>query len=324
MRALLGVILLAATLWGGYWFAGARALERGTEAWFADAARQGLMAERESLSVSGFPNRFDLTVTAPQIADPARGYGWQAPFMQVFSLTYKPWHVIAALPDGQVITTPFGSFTLGSSRLQGSLVVQPSTTLALQRLAVVGETLLLSAGQGWAIGAEEARFATRAVGDDGTVHEVGLDVLNLAPDATLRARLPDLPGMVEALRLSAVATLDAPLDRHAATTRPGLTRLEVKEALLRWGDISLFASGEVTADAAGLAEGRITLRLQNWRKAVQMAVAVGAISTEMAPTYLRALELLSAQSDTAELPLTFRDGRMSFGPLPLGPAPRMN
>ena len=33
------------------------------------------MAEREALSVVGFPSRFDVTVTAPRLSDPARGIG---------------------------------------------------------------------------------------------------------------------------------------------------------------------------------------------------------------------------------------------------------
>ncbi|MDZ4134328.1 MAG: DUF2125 domain-containing protein, partial [Paracoccaceae bacterium] len=111
MRVLLAVVLGLAMLWGGYWFVGARALEQGGAAWFADQTAQGRIAMRDSFGVRGFPNRFDLTVEGLRLADPATGYGWQAPFVQIFSLTYKPWHIIAALPPEQQFQTPGQAIT---------------------------------------------------------------------------------------------------------------------------------------------------------------------------------------------------------------------
>ena len=101
MRALVWVVIAVAVTWGGYWFVGARALETGAQAWFQAQTEAGLVAERSDLSVSGFPNRFDLTVTDLRLADPDAGFGWTAPFVQILSLSYKPWHIIAAFANQQ-------------------------------------------------------------------------------------------------------------------------------------------------------------------------------------------------------------------------------
>ena len=80
------------------------------------------------------------------------------------------------------------------------------------------------------------------------------------------------------------------------------------------------------ANAEGLAEGRIELRLSNWRKAIPVAVALGLVTPEVAPTWENVFAVLSEQSASPEdldLPLVFQRGRMSLGPLPLGPAPRL-
>jgi hypothetical protein len=54
---------------------------------------------------------------------------------------------------------------------------------------------------------------------------------------------------------------------------------------------------------------------------------MGLVQPEVAPTVERMMETMAASSgdpQVLDLPLKFSSGRMSLGPLPLGPAPRMN
>lgn len=327
MRALVWVVVAAAVTWGGYWFVGARALETGAQAWFQAQAEAGLVAERSDLSVSGFPNRFDLTVTDLRLADPDSGFGWTAPFVQVLSLSYKPWHIIAAFANEQQVRTPWQDFALASDRLQGSLVIVPGTNLALDRLTLVGDAMRVTSDLGWTAGVDTLRFATKQAESGGKRHEIGLEILGLGPDPRVTAAVPDFPEKLEKLRLDAIITLTAPLDRRAAQSQPRPTQIEVKEVQLVWGTLVLFGSGTILAAADGVAEGRIALRLTNWREAIPLAVAAGLIKPEVAPTWVNMFALLAAQTGDPEdldLPLVFANGRMSLGPLPLGPAPRMN
>ena len=327
MRAWVGVVVAAALAWGGYWFVGARALETGAQAWFQTQTDAGLVAERSDLSVSGFPNRFDMTVTDLRLADPATGYGWTTPFVQVLSLSYKPWHIIAAFANQQQVRTPWQDLAVASGKLQGSVVIVPGTNLALDRLILVGDAMRVTSDLGWTASVETLRFATEQVGTDGTRHEIGLEMLGLEPDPSVFAGLPDFPKMLEKLRLDAIVTLTAPLDRTSAQSHPRPSQIEVKEVQLVWGTLVLFGTGSIAATADGVAEGRIALRLTNWRDAIPLAVAAGLIKPEVAPTWENMFALLAAQTGDPEdldLPLVFAKGRMSLGPLPLGPAPRLN
>jgi len=327
MRVLVWVVVAAALTWGGYWFVGARALETGAQAWFQAQTEAGLVAERSALSVSGFPNRFDLTVTDLRLADPDTGYGWTAPFVQILSLSYKPWHIIAAFANQQQVRTPWQDLAVASDKLQGSVVIVPGTNLALDRLILVGDAMRVTSDLGWTASVETLRFATEQVGTDGTRHEIGLEMLGLEPDPGLFAGLPDFPKVLQKLRLDAIVTLTAPLDRTSAQSHPRPSQIEVKEVELVWGTLLLFGSGSIAAAADGIAEGRIALRLTNWRDAIPLAVAAGLIKPEVAPTWENMFALLAAQTGDPEdldLPLVFAKGRMSLGPLPLGPAPRMN
>jgi hypothetical protein len=150
-------------------------------------------------------------------------------------------------------------------------------------------------------------------------------VTALAPDAA-RATLAGLPPTVETLRIVAVVALDAPLDRTAAMRLPLLDRLTLRETSFRWGTAALAAEGEIAPDAEGRAEGTITIRVTDWRRMIDAAMALGLLRPEIAPTVAEMARLMSEAAGTGEnldLPLRMTGGRMSLGPLPLGPAPQL-
>ena len=333
MRALLVAVLIAAAAWSGYWFVGAQVMERSANGWFIQQTARGLVAEREALAVTGFPNRFDMTITSPRFEDPDAGLGWTAPFLQVFMMSWKPWHIIAALPQEQTLRLPGQEVTLTSTRLQASVVAVPGTDLALDRTTLIGDGVALQSSLGWTLSATSARLATRRAPDSATAHELGLELTSLTPDATFRMALQQgqqgstLPEVIDLMRIDAVADLTAPLDRHVQTSAPQVEKLTLREGLLRWGDLVISAAGDVVPNADGQAEGRIDIRVEQWRHLVPVLVAAGLITADAAPTVTRALELLVQQGNDPSvltLPLAFQQGRMSLGPLPLGPAPFLN
>lgn len=326
MRRLLWAVLIAAAGWSGLWVAGARVLDRAVMDALAQAAPR--LAAR-SHSVAGFPNRFDLTLTEPRLTDPIGGVAWSAPFLQIFALSYRPWHSIFALPPEQRLTWPDGGLTLRAGKLQASLVLRPLSALPLDRLTMVGERLELRPDGATGATVASVHLGTRPDPGDAHAHEIGLAVRGIAPDPAALALLPagtDLPPATETLHLDAVVGFTAPLDRFAPQSRPAVTRIDVRALSFSWGDIVLAGEGSLVPDQDGLAEGRIALRLDHWRKAIDAAVAVGALRREIAPTwaeFARRLAETGGNPDRLELPLIFARGRMSLGPIPLGPAPRL-
>ena len=326
MRGFMVAVLALGVLWGGYWFVGSSALQKGVEGWFAGQVAAGRVAGNSGVEVHGFPNRFDLTVTDVHLADPVTGIGWDAPFAQVFSMTWKPWHLIAALPNTQTMTLPDQSVVVESTKLQGSLKLVPGVALALDTAVVDGADLVATSSLGWILRAARVEVASRRDASAADGHEVNVKVTGLVPDAALLAGVPGLPGVVEVAQVDVVAGFSAPIDRFAPDTRPQLVALTVKNATVRWGDLLVAAKGAVAADAQGLAEGRIDIHIEGWQKLVPVAVAMGLIKAEVTPTAEKMMGLMAAQSadgKSLDLPLVLAAGRMSLGPVPLGPAPRM-
>ena len=325
MRVLLWVATLMVALWSGYWFVGKSWVESGVASFLENAPAQGLTITHEGYGVAGYPNRFDLTVTEPRVTDRISETRWEAPFLQLFSLSYRPWHVIAAFAPEQTIRTPAEDLTLTAGKLQGSLVVTPGSALALDRSTLVGESLTLASSLGWTVATETLRLGLRADPSRTHAYDIGLELLNLRPDPSVAARLPDLPPEITLARLDANATLTGPLDQFAGVTRPQITSLSLREGLVTWGYLSLAARGDLQA-VNGYPEGRIQIRVTGWRNLVTLATSMGMIRANMAPMVESMMQAIAGSSDdpdTLEMPLIFREGQMLLGPLPLGPAPSL-
>ncbi|WP_168732922.1 DUF2125 domain-containing protein [Aliigemmobacter aestuarii] len=328
MRAIIWGVAGLTAIYSGYWFVGASAARTAIESQLAGLQAQGLVAETSDLSLRGFPNRFDLTLTDPRFGDPQAGVEWAAPFAQVFSLSYKPWHLIAALPPEQTITLPGDVITLRSDSFKGSLVMEPGTALPLDRMNIAVDALEANASGGPIAGAETLRIATRQEPLAENAHEYAFLATNLRPDPGLMALFASagLPDVIARANLGGVARFDGPIRPAAPESLPVLTGLSVDQADLVWGDLTVTAKGELRPDAAGLAEGTLTVEVTGWRVLPAALQAAGVIQPDALFVVTAMLSGMAQQDGTPEtltLPLSFANGMTVLGTWPLGPAPRL-
>lgn len=327
MKAVIAAVVLAALGWSGWWWAASSARETALEAWLAAREAEGWQAEIAAIETRGYPNRIDSRLEGLLLADPERGWAWRAPFLDILTLSYKPNMAIVAFPPEQSINVPGESLTLASAGLRASARLVPGPSLALARVSAEGEDLALTGAAGTATAAALALHLVEA--EAGTAppnsYRIYGELTDLRPPrAWLESVAPGFGAVVDGLKLDGRVALDAPLDRHALEDRPAqieaisLTRLEA-----RWGETFLFASGTVTADARGLAEGALDLRARNWRAALAALSAAGVIGRDTASGLELALTLFSGGGEEITVPLRFADGRSWLGPAPIGPAPAL-
>ncbi|WP_192931094.1 DUF2125 domain-containing protein [Gemmobacter serpentinus] len=319
MRALTWIVIILAVLYGGYWFVGARSAEQAVETALQEAGARGIHIAHQGYGISGFPSRFDLTVTEPRVD--AGGVQWQAPFAQVFALSYTPWKLIAALPEEQSISFAGQAVDVASTEMKASLFMKPRGALPLDRFDAVIEGASLRSDAGWSLGFASANASL--IAGEGAQAQAAFRMLDIVPDQALMARLNGaLPGTVARLDLLADLTLDAALELRGAA--PRLQQVSLTEANLIWGSLTLKAAGDLVADPQGQAEGTVQLRVEGWQEGLAALEAAGLVPEQFRLPLRSVLENLAAQSTETgvlQLPLVMANGRMMLGPVPLGPAP---
>lgn len=304
MRAILGVIIAVAVAWGGYWFWGAAQLRSHAQAWLSE---QGATGE---ISVIGFPNRFDLTVTNPAVQRDEIGYA--APFFQVFAMTWKPWHLIAAFAPTQDITFADQKLTLSSPHILASVLMKPFGGFALQELRLDGTQVALVSSDSWRIDAAQVTAAMDATADP-LLPRIG----GRLTDFTAPVPVAGLSDMIALASLDANLRLDAPLD--ATTTGRSILAIDIRDARLIWGDFSLTVQGSLAPDAAGLVSGDIRLDLTGGTYLPQILVALGLISPDQTGNLAKGI---AAMGGSGQFHVTLSGGAIRFGPIPVAAAPR--
>lgn len=329
MRKLTWLLIALTILWSGGWFWGSSKVREGIDQWFAAQTAQGYIAQNAGFSVLGYPNRLDVTLDAPKFADPSTGFGWEGQFLQVFTMTWKPWHIIAALPPQQTIRTPDQDIGITATSLRASARALPQMILPLDEAILEGTAIEATSTQGWTVALGTLLLAIRADQTGTNAYDVALTGTDLEPDKAFLAALSSdagLPSRISSLRANLKARLTAPLDRSAPDTNPRVISLDVNEVAVTWGDLTVFAKGKIEPDAAGYAAGKVDIAVTNWQRLVPILIAAGVVKPEVAPTVSNMLKAMAEQNGSPfvlELPLTLASGRMALGPLPLGPAPVM-
>ncbi|KPQ07597.1 MAG: putative protein conserved in bacteria (DUF2125) [Rhodobacteraceae bacterium HLUCCA12] len=316
--ALVTVAVLAVIGWGGYWFMGARSLDRTVERILAVNPAVDAADHR----IAGFPNRFDLTVTEPRLE--RDGVRWSAPFIQFFALSYRLNHLIAVFPHDQQIGLGTHELTLHSTDMRASVVMEPSLDLPLARFALVAQEPALRSG-GETHRADEARLASRA--RDTYRHQVAIEIENARADTTAMDRLDPQghwPRAFANIGLDAELVFDRPLDRHALTgPPPGLAGFTLTGATLEFDTIRMIGEGRLTPDANGFLSGEMTLTVTNWRDLMRRARDAGLMPAEHDTLITLGLESMTDPDnpDRLQAPLVLRDGDVLVGPVVLGTVP---
>ncbi len=330
MRRILVIVTALTLLWGGYWWSGALAMERGFRAWLDARAAEGWVASYDSVETHGFPSRFDTTFRGLALQPPDAGWAWRAPLFQTLMLSYLPNRAVAAWPGPQTILTPLGRIDVEGERLRASVRLGVATSLPLDELRLEAAGLGVAAEAGWRASAAEASLATVATTAARNGQRLGILLSELRPPSAVRALVDPLGAMPDALdrlHLDADLGFDAPWDRFALEDRaPRLTSIALRDARIEWGALALSAEGSVEIGEDGLPRGRIELRVEDWRRLLDLLRATGMVGEGVAPLTERAMEVLaglSPDADVIEAPLSFQRGFVSFGPIPLGPAPRL-
>ena len=323
VRWLLGLAVVATLAWGGLWFIGARSVEAAlTQALGAP----GAPLTASSQTVRGFPNRIDVTLTEPALD--GGDLQWSAPFLQVFSLIYRPHHVIVVAANEQNLTLNGLPATITTEDARASVVMRPTGNLVLDRAVLVARMPVLAL-PGERLSADTARAAIRLAEGETRRYEAVIEIETGFPDPAVMAEIDPaglLPRRWDLLRLEAEITLDRPLDLdvfRGAPMPPAALALTGAQAV--FDGISLDATGRITPDAWGFPEGELVVSVTGWAALSDRLAEAGLLPPE-ARAWVQATAPSLARADAPEvldIPLRLTGGQLRLGPLVLAELPAL-
>ena len=308
MKKLAIAIIVAALGWSAYWFVEARAMRSLTEAWVQDLRSDGWDASYEAIDVRGFPNRVDAEITNLSLADPASGFAWDVPFLQVFRLVYNHSHFIFAFPERQEIATSAGAWVVESEGLRSSLVLGEGQSLG--RLHAEAESVTATG--------EDSRIDLSALRANFDAVEAGVPVYRLSVSAR------DGREAEREIALRGEVTFDRVPSLSGGPAR--IEAIEIGRMDYSLPEASVALSGDLDVDELGRLSGDVDVEAQDWQVLLEDAVAEGRVPEEWATTARGALGLVASMrgsADTLDVTLRLEDGRIFLGPIPVGTAPRL-
>lgn len=321
MKRLLFAILAAAAAWAGYWGYQWFASHRAIDAWFDARRADGWVAEYADYAIEGFPNRIDTTFENLTLADPEKGWAWEASKFAIARLSYNPDHLIFVWPDQQRISTPTDKYDLSSADMRASMVFRDGnilrSNLAAQQMRYVDQS-----GDGLDFGTFQIAIIEEVSG----TYRVSLQTDRVTPitqNNVLTAG--DLPTFFDTLGADLTIGFDRPWNTRALEqARPQPTALNIANAEAQWGKLRLRLAGKLTFDSDGQTSGKVTIKAENWREIIQIAKQSGQLNDAEAEIVTATVELfasLSGNSKTLDIPIEFSSGLAYIGLLPIGTAP---
>lgn len=337
MRKLISLVTILFVLWGGYWFVGSTALETGLKDYLSSehTAKDPIHIAYSDLTVRGFPNRFDTRLNDISVTDKAGHVSWRAPFFQIHALSYKPYHIIAALPNSQTLQLPDQALQITSDEIKGSVVFNAGSllekALEIDHSSIVIRNLNVSSDIGWKTAIKQGNVATRQTPTEPLHYDLAASASVIALPRSLRAVIDpkqQQPATLNRAALDSTLTFTHPWNLLATRDKtPKLAEVAVKGMTILWGEVQLQASGTLQIDRRGYPEGTLDLVATNWQEMYQLAEDANVVDPDFAQTIQNGLKVLanmSAGENVIKAPLNFANGQMLLGPWPIGPAPRLN
>ncbi|MEO1108776.1 MAG: DUF2125 domain-containing protein [Pseudomonadota bacterium] len=330
MRRLIRVFFFIVTLWSLYWFVAGYGLRNAITSWFDAQQARGWQSEFADVETSGFPGHHVTRLNSPALADPATGTAWSADWIEFKSPAIWPGRQILRFAETPQRLSYFDqTATITADDLQAELQLQPGVALVLEKMALTAGPWQITDDADALAGGNTLSLMMKQT-DAPEAYAITAQIDGFAPGNDLRALMhsaSSLPQRFETLELDMVTVFDKPWDRTAIEqNRPQPVEITLKLAEIKWGELRLFAAGELDVDAQGIPTGEIAIKAENWRDMIAMANAAGALPDQAVDPVTRALNFLAGlggNPNALDLQLNFRDGFVALGPLPLGPAPRL-
>lgn len=336
LRLLTGLAVLLALV-AGLWLGGETLAARRA----AEAVARSPLVEAAAVTPLRRLTGFGLRLDAPVLRGP--GAAISLPWAELSAAPTAPFTARLVLPEEGQLQLPGATVAIAAAAPAASLTVAPMRDMAVDAAQLSLDALRLDGVE--AAGQVRLDAQLRRLGHDAPLaaragYDVSVSAEQLAVEllALLGLDATALPGPVSA-NGAARLWFDAAPRLQEGAPAPRALGFQTAGLDLASGDLTVRVVGRLAADEAGLAEGRLGVFTRDADAIIGQLVALEVIPGGAALLLRAGLGQIgraefpegsyagpaipAAGTDELRLPLSFADGQMSLGAVPLGPAPRL-
>ena len=328
IRILIIVVVALSLIWSGYWFLGGRAHRGMVVEQLERAAANGWKITHSGVELNGFPNRFDTTIAGLRMESPTGEFIWETPSLQLLTLSYRPNHLIAVLPDKQSFLILGNSVDLTSQGMNASIVVSDPDNLNIERFVFESSNAELESSTGWKAVFDNILFAVRRSDRDPAMVDAAIR-LGSRETRSSNIEADDAEDLINPTTVTGEASLQASRELGLNMCKDGhaeIRRIDVSELKLSRKQSELGVAGSLAFDSNGVPDGQLDITITNGQPLIQEAVEAGLIDANVASNIgavLSLLALTSADPASATAPISINSGRAGFSGIGLYDIPRI-
>lgn len=319
--------LVVVLVWSGFWLWARARTDAGLDE-TAEALRQsGYEVSWKTKTVGGYPFRLNVTLTEARVRDPS-GWGLASPRIEAESYLHGLGSWVMAAPQGLSVMRPSG----GGVNVTGKTIHASATRLDRRppNLSFEGVDLAFAPAPGarpFALsGAGKLELHLRSGPDDQAAVLLRVEGGRAQAGGFLARLAADKPvGVVWDSTLSKVSAFSGGDWAEAARAwSRGDGAITVREAGLTAGEAALnVRSGALSAGGDGRLRGNLAVELRGAQAALAAMAETGLVSRDAADAAAVVAAARQGSGASADVDLVFQAGRVTLGPVALGPAPKL-
>lgn len=320
---LIAVLILAAA-WSGVWFYAAGRADATVSAWIDREASLGRRYTCGERKTAGYPFRIEMRCTnlVIDLDTPDGPVNLRAPHLLAMAQVYQPTLVIAEATGPMAVKGPDIDYVATWTLLQASLRGRPADP---QRFSLAVTAPALAAANTAEPFARAAKFEFHARRREGAAAPepfdlaLRFDALNL-PAAPAAIAAQPINAEIQAALLGVKDLRPRPMPARLREWQAAGGRLEITQARIAQGEALGVGQGSLGLTADGQIDGTITLRVAGLETVAPLLFEPNQRRAQAG--FVAGLNMLSRGEIEGKravtVPLSFRDGRVLFGPIPIG------
>ena len=286
----------------------------------------GWTMEWKTRRIDGYPFRIDVTLDGVRLAEPS-GWALAADQIKAEAYAYEIGHWIGYAPKGVVLTRPVsGAVSITGQALRASY----SADAGAPRIAIEAVKSVFTPQAGakpfWLTRADYLDFHSHSAGDDHVEFLLRIDGAASPAGAILteiaQARPMAIAWQAKVSNASALHGRDWPAAVQAWTAAGG--GLDIEHGALNAGaTVVNLHPGRLTVGSDGRLRGSVGRDLRQAPNLIRTLADAKAIDPGAADSALTVAQARAGGGPVTQADLTFLAGVTAFGPVAIGPAPKV-